>query len=357
MESMVEALDKKFWNGKRVFITGNTGFKGSWLCALLGMLGAEIKGYSLEPPTMPSMYELIRADEWVQEVKGDVRDLSKLQYELEVWKPEIVFHLAAQPLVRESYLRPADTYEINVMGTVNILEAVRNYGNLRAFINITTDKVYENKEWVWPYRENDALGGYDPYANSKACSELATAAYRSSFFDSEDSPTGICTARAGNVIGGGDWACDRLIPDCVRAAMEGKPIIIRNPDAIRPWQHVLEPLTGYLKLAEKLYSEKLYSGNWNFGPGDDGCINVRKVVERFCSNWPGSSYKVIHNNSFHETNFLKLDSSKSRTRIGWRPSWTLEKSIDMTVEWYKAYFEKQDLRDITIKQIKVFFNE
>ena len=280
-------MNKDFWKGKKVLVTGHTGFKGSWLCLLLSSLGANVAGYSLRPPTSPSLFELCHIDRLVTTRYADIRDLNTLQATILEEKPEIIIHMAAQPLVRASYLNPVETFEINIMGTVNLLEAVRNALHkgipIKAVINVTTDKCYENKEWLWGYRENDALGGYDPYSNSKACSELVTDAYRKSFFHVENYESHsvvIATVRAGNVIGGGDWAADRLIPDCIRTLLEGEKIKIRNPYAIRPWQHVLDPLSGYLLLAEKLYADgTLYSEGWNFGPDDDGRENSRVGCE------------------------------------------------------------------------------
>jgi CDP-glucose 4,6-dehydratase len=353
-------IDRKFWKGKQVFITGHTGFKGSWLCLWLSRLGADVTGYALEPPTKPSLFELAKVNKLVTSVRGDVRNGKKLAACLREAKPDIVFHLAAQPLVRDSYLRPVDTYETNVMGTVNILEAIRLHGGtVRAFVNVTTDKVYENRENRRAYKESEPLGGFDPYSNSKACSELVTAAYRSSFFNPDDykkHKVAIATARAGNVIGGGDWAMDRIVPDCIKAIMAGKPVVVRNPHAIRPWQHVLEPLSGYLCLAEKLYKGgPKYNGSWNFGPAGRDCWSVEDLVRSICRLWsPKARFNIAKVKGPHEASFLKLDCSRARSRLGWRPRWNLEKALSSTVEWYKAYFLEKDMREICYNQIEEF---
>lgn len=353
-------IDNKFWKRKRVFITGHTGFKGSWLCLWLHGLGAKITGYSLDPPTDPSLFNLAKVNKLITSIKGDVRDGKKLVKCLSDAKPEIVFHLAAQPLVRDSYKLPVDTYAINVMGTVNILEAIRLHGHtVRAFVNITTDKVYENRECLWAYQENEPLGGYDPYSNSKACSELVTAAYRNSYFNPADYKKhriAVATARAGNVIGGGDWAMDRIVPDCIRAILAGKPIIVRNPHSIRPWQHVLEPLSGYLCLAEKLYIDgPKYSESWNFGPNDHDCKTVEYLVKTICAKW-GSEVKFSNAKiqGPHEAPFLKLDCSKAHAQLGWRPHWNLEKALAETVAWHKACALKRDVKEMCFKQIDEF---
>lgn len=353
-------MNKSFWNKKKVFITGHTGFKGSWLCLWLNRLGANVTGYSLKPPTIPSLFKLADVEKLVTSVIGDVRDGKKLKKCLSDAKPEIVFHLAAQSRVRDSYKVPVDTYEINIMGTVNILEAIRVYGNtVRAFVNVTTDKVYENHELARGYRENEPLGGYDPYSNSKACSELVTAAYRTSFFNPADytkHKVAIATARAGNAIGGGDWATDRIIPDCIRAIRARRPVIIRNPHAIRPWQHVLEPLTGYLCLAEKLLKDgPTYAESWNFGPVDNDCKPVEYLVKAICRQWgPEALFTFAKVKGPHEAAFLKLDCSKAHARLGWRPRWNLEKALSATIEWYKACASKRDAKELCLKQIDEF---
>jgi CDP-glucose 4,6-dehydratase len=352
--------DNIFWHGKKVFITGHTGFKGSWLCLWLNRLGAKVTGYSLEPPTNPSLFELAKVNKLVKSIKGDVRNGKKLSACLSNAKPEIVFHLAAQPLVRDSYKFPVDTYGINVMGTVNILEAIRLHGDtVRAFVNITTDKVYENRESLWAYKESEPLSGFDPYSNSKACSELVTAAYRNSYFNPTDykmHKVAIATARAGNVIGGGDWATDRIVPDCIRAILSGRTIIVRNPHAIRPWQHVLEPLSGYLLLAEMLWKDgSKYAEGWNFGPVDEDCKAVEFLVKTICTQWGSNArFSLAKSKGPHEASFLKLDCSKALAGLGWRPHWNLEKALSATVAWYKAYASKRDVKEMCFKQIDEF---
>jgi CDP-glucose 4,6-dehydratase len=348
-----------FYRGKKVFITGHTGFKGSWLCLWLHALGAEVRGYALDPPTNPSLFELCKINQLVQSTIADVRDGSSLTKAMLAAQPEIVIHMAAQPLVRDSYKIPVETYAINVMGTVNLFEAVRACKTVKAVINVTTDKCYENKEWIWGYRENEPLGGYDPYSNSKACSELVTSAYRSSFFNPRDHAThgvGVASARAGNVIGGGDWATDRLIPDCIRAILEKKKVIIRNPEAIRPWQHVLEPLSGYLALAQKLYEDgPRYSEAWNFGPDDSDAKPVEWLVRQLCSKWENNaSYTIDQGKHLHEAHYLKLDCSKAETELGWHPQWDLEKALNSIIEWTKVYAAQKDVAAMCRKQIQEY---
>jgi CDP-glucose 4,6-dehydratase len=353
-------IDQIFWLDKRVFITGHTGFKGSWLCLWLSRLGAKVTGYALDPPTNPSLFKLARVDKLITSIIGDVRDNKKLAKCLSEAKPAIVFHLAAQPLVRDSYKIPVDTYSINVLGTVGILEAIRLHGDsVRAFINITTDKVYENRERLRAYRENEPLGGYDPYSNSKACSELVTASYRNSYFNTDaynKHKIAVATARAGNVIGGGDWAADRIVPDCIKAILANKPIIVRNPHAIRPWQHVLEPLSGYLCLAEKLCKDgPKYAESWNFGPVDRDCKTVGYLVKTICEQWgTKAKYSLAKNKGPHEASFLKLDCSKAHARLGWSPHWNLEKALSATVAWYETYSLKGDVKEMCFKQIDEF---
>ncbi len=351
-----------FYKDKKVFITGHTGFKGSWLCLWLHSLGAKVIGYALNPPTDPSLFELCRIDELVQSTIADVRDGVSLTNAMLAAKPDIVIHMAAQPLVRDSYKIPVETYATNVMGTVNLFEATRHCKTVKAMINVTTDKCYENKEWVWGYRENEPLGGYDPYSNSKACSELVTSAYRSSYFNPKDHAThgvGVASARAGNVIGGGDWASDRLVPDCIRAILKDEKVIIRNPQAIRPWQHVLEPLAGYLMLAQKLYEDgPRYSEAWNFGPDDSDAKPVEWLVKELCAKWgDNASYALDRGKHPHEAHYLKLDCSKAKTVLGWRPLWDLEKAIDSIIEWTKAYAGKRDVTAACMKQIEDYANE
>jgi CDP-glucose 4,6-dehydratase len=349
-------MNKEFWLKKRVFITGHTGFKGSWLCLWLSSLGAEVTGYALNPPSEPSLFNLCNIQELISSIKGDVRDYSFLHKSIRAAEPEIIIHMAAQSLVRDSYINPVETYAINVMGTVNILESVRYAEGVKVVINVTTDKCYENKEWLWGYRENEPLGGYDPYSNSKACSELVTASYKSSFFNPEKYDIhgiAVASARAGNVIGGGDWAKDRLIVDCINALLQGEKIRVRNPHAIRPWQHVLEPLSGYLTLSEKLYCKGVeFAEGWNFGPDESAAKSVGWIVERFCQKWPGSKgYCVEKGEHPHEANYLKLDCSKAKNRLNWYPKWNLEKTIDAILEWTVDYKDQKDPRESCLSQI------
>lgn len=349
-------MNSEFWHGKKVFLTGHTGFKGSWLSLWLQSLGARVTGYALEPPTDPSLFELARIGELVHSVIADVRDQGRLQAEMEKAGPDIVIHMAAQPLVRDSYKIPVETYAVNVMGTVHLLEAVRHCPSVRAVVNVTTDKVYENREWAWGYRENEPFGGYDPYSNSKACSELVTSAYRSSYFNAKDygrHRVAVASARAGNVIGGGDWATDRLVPDCLRAILAGEEILIRNPLAIRPWQHVLEPLSGYLQLAERLYADgPSFAEGWNFGPFDEDAQSVEWIVQRLCQSWgEGAGYRLDIGDHPHEAHYLKLDISKSRADLNWRPRWNLETSLEKIVAWTRAYQCGSDLREVSLRQI------
>jgi CDP-glucose 4,6-dehydratase len=346
----------EFWQGKKVFMTGHTGFKGSWLCLWLSQLGADVTGYALEPPTDPSLFELARVGELVDSCIADVRDLERLKTEMLKASPDVVIHMAAQPLVRDSYRIPVETYSINVMGVVHLLEAVRSCPNVKAVVNVTTDKCYENREWIWGYRENEPLGGFDPYSNSKGCSELVTASYRSSFFNPgrfAEHGVGLASARAGNVIGGGDWAGDRLIPDIIRAILAGDPVRIRNPHAIRPWQHVLEPLSGYLALAQRLYEDGAeYAESWNFGPADEDARPVEWIVQRMCRQWgAGARYEIDDGDHPHEAHYLKLDCSKARSGLGWHPRWNLEKALDSIIGWTQSYRSGDDLQKICLEQI------
>lgn len=352
-------IDKEFWLEKKVFITGHTGFKGSWLCLWLNSLGAKVTGYALPAPTQPSLFELCKVEEVMTSVLGDVRDGESLQKAMFAAQPEIVIHMAAQALVRDSYKNPVDTYGINVMGTVHVLEAVRTCKSVKAVVNVTTDKCYENKEWAWGYRENEPMGGYDPYSNSKACAELITASYRSSFFNPKDYAqhgVGVATARAGNVIGGGDWAADRLIPDCINALLNHEKIVIRNPNAIRPWQHVLEPLSGYLLLAQRLYEQgELFSEGWNFGPNDNDAKPVDWIVEKMCAKWgKNATYVVDQGIHPHEAHYLKLDCSKAKGKLNWQPSWDLEQALQKIIEWVHGYDEQQNMRNICLRQIQEY---
>lgn len=352
-------IDTNFWNGKKVFITGHTGFKGSWLCLWLHRMNARISGYALHPPTNPSLFHLAKVDQFMKSTIADIRDADLLTNTMVAEQPNIVIHMAAQPLVRDSYKIPVETYATNVMGTVNLLEAVRHCKSVRAVINVTTDKCYENKEWVWAYRENEALGGYDPYSSSKACSELVTSAYRNSFFNPEHYAkhrVGLASVRAGNVIGGGDWAIDRLIPDCIRAILKGETVLIRNPFAVRPWQHVLEPLSGYMILAQKLYKDGVeYAQAWNFGPDERDAETVEWVVRNLCAKWKrGATYKVDDGLHPHEAHYLKLDCSKSKSGLGWFPKWSLGKALDSIVEWTEEYQNNGDIREVCNKQIEEY---
>ena len=342
---------QEFYKGRKVFVTGHTGFKGSWLCHLLCYLGAEVTGYSDAPPTDPSIYELTNLADRVHSVIGDVRDLEKLKQTMREASPEVVLHLAAQPIVRESYRNPVYTYETNVMGTVNILEAVRATESVRSFLNVTTDKVYCNREWEWGYRENDPLDGYDPYSNSKSCSELVTHSYEKSFFG--DGRCAISTARAGNVIGGGDFAADRIIPDCVRSALCGREIVVRNPYSTRPYQHVLEPLCAYLLIAMRQFEDGRYAGCYNVGPDDRDCVTTGELTDLFCRAWgDGCTWVNRHDGGPHEANFLKLDCSKIRHVFGWKSVWRVSEAVKRTVEWSRDYEAGKDVSVIMREQIE-----
>jgi len=355
----MEKFDISFYKEKRVFITGHTGFKGSWLCKMLSNAGAVVTGYSLNPPTSPSLFEIAGLAEEIHSVIGDIRDYVSLKSAFDKAQPDIVLHLAAQPIVRDSYRDPSYTYETNVMGTVNILECVRNSNSVKSFLNVTTDKVYLNKEWEWGYRENEELDGYDPYSNSKSCSELVTHSYKRSFFTDKDSKPiiPISTARAGNVIGGGDFAKDRIIPDCVRAAQKKADIIVRNPYSIRPYQHVLEPLYAYLLIAAKQYEDSSYAGWYNVGPDDVDCLQTGALVDLFVREW-GNGMKWInkYDRGPHEANFLKLDCSRLKTTFGWYPHWNVDKAIEKVVEWSKCWIEGCDVRICMDKEIEEFLS-
>jgi len=352
---------KSIYKNRKVLITGHTGFKGSWLTILLNWLGAEVYGYALEPPTNPSFFDLANIKELTTSHISDIRDLGAIKKVVKNTQPEIVIHMAAQPLVRDSYIRPVETYETNVMGTVNLLEACRYSDSVRAIVNITTDKCYDNKEWHWGYREDDSIGGYDPYSNSKGCSELVSSAFRNSFYNPKNySIHGVlvASARAGNVIGGGDWAKDRLIPDFIRAISNGETLKIRSPFAIRPWQHVLEPLAGYLILAGRLYSgDESFANGWNFGPDDSDAKNVEWITRNLCELWgEGANYEIDKNPQPHEANYLKLDCSKAKAELGWFPNWNILKALEAVVEWNKSWQYGANMLQVTIKQIEKYFN-
>lgn len=346
--------DLSFYKGKRVLITGHTGFKGSWLTRILENAGAEVVGYSLEPETAPALFNLAHVEEGMLHSEiGDVRDLEKLLWIFNCYKPEIVFHLAAQPIVRTSYEKPVETFDINVMGTVNVLEAVRRTGTTKSVLNVTTDKVYKNKEWYWGYRECEELGGYDPYSSSKAVSEEVTRSYINSFWKND--VVRVSTARAGNVIGGGDFAKDRIIPDCVRAAMDKTDIFVRNPNSVRPFQHVLEPLFAYLLIAKMQQKDAKHVGNYNVGPDETDCVTVGKIATMFCDSWQdGIKWTTKAIDGPHEANFLKLDCSKIKSELGWSPTWNIEKAIEKTVEFSKIYATGGDVSSCMNKQICEF---
>ena len=345
-------MEKSFWQGKRVFLTGDTGFKGAWLSLWLHKLGAVVKGYALDPLTQPSLYKIANISKIQEHIDGDIRDYEKLQQELTNFQPEIVFHLAAQALVRESYQNPLYTYETNVMGTANLLEAVRKTASVKAVLIITTDKCYENKEWHWAYRENDRLGGHDPYSNSKACTELVVDSYRKSFLKEKN--IAVATARAGNVIGGGDWSKDRLIPDCLRSIKNKEKIVIRSPKAVRPWQHVLEPLAGYLNLAQRLYKEgQVWAEAWNFGPDEASTICVEEIVKHLCCEFV-AEYEIKVDDIMHEATLLKLDCAKAKTKLNWQPKLTIQQALNLTTKWYQYYWSEDNVEKLMFKQIEEY---
>lgn len=350
-------MNPSFWRGKRVFLTGHTGFKGGWMSLWLQSLGADVTGFALAPPTQPNLFEEARVGAGMRSILGDVRDLAALQAAMQVAQPEIVIHMAAQPLVRDSYQNPVETYSTNVMGTVHLLESVRRSPGVKAVVNITTDKCYENREWIWGYRENEPMGGHDPYSNSKGCAELVSAAYRASFFNEANHSQHGCsvaTARAGNVIGGGDWAKDRLIPDILKGFEQGQPVQIRHPDAVRPWQHVLEPLRGYFTLAQRLYEQgPSFAEGWNFGPNDEDARPVGWIASRMVDMWgaPDAAWKATPGEHPHEANTLKLDISKARARLGWHPALDLEGALQLTVQWTRQRQAGANVRQTTLAQI------
>jgi len=352
-------MNPVFWQGKRVLLTGHTGFKGSWLSLWLQSMGAQLTGYALAPPTSPSLFEIAEVGKGMTSVIGDIRDLAKLQAVFAEHRPEIVIHMAAQPLVRYSYQNPVETYSTNVMGTVHLLEAVRNTPGVKAVVNITTDKCYENREWVWGYRENEPMGGFDPYSNSKGCAELVSAAYRSSFFNADTyAQHGVATAtvRAGNVIGGGDWAQDRLIPDILAAFEQGRKVDIRNPNAIRPWQHVMEPLRGYLTLAEQLFEHgPSFGEGWNFGPNDEDANPVGWIVEQMAALWGADAqWQVDTGDHPHEAHYLKLDISKARSRLDWHPALRLKDALALIIDWSKQRAAGANMRQLTLSQLQAY---
>jgi CDP-glucose 4,6-dehydratase len=346
-------IDQEFWKGRRVFLTGHTGFKGSWLSLWLFSLGAEVKGYALNPPTSPSLFNEAKIDSIIDSQIADIRDQDTLHESMTEFNPDILIHMAAQPLVRYSYDAPIETYEVNVIGTAKVLEVARSCSNLRAIVNITTDKCYENDGRAEGYKENDPMGGYDPYSSSKGCAELVASSYRRSFLQDQD--IGIASVRAGNVIGGGDWADDRLIPDILRSFENNKPVVIRNPKATRPWQHVLEPLSGYLVLAQNLYKDqKKYSEGWNFGPNEKDVQPVDWILDKIISKWPDSSWKLDSDSSPHEAGFLKLDISKAKSRIGWSPVWELSQTLEKIVSWHQAWLNKEDMQVVCLTEIEEY---
>lgn len=347
-------MNAEFWCDKTVLITGHTGFKGGWLTLWLQQMGARVHGYALAPNTTPNLFtEANVVDTLSGHMIADIRDAEALNTAMANVQPEIVLHLAAQPLVRYSYEEPVETFSTNVMGTVNLFEAIRKVNSVRAVVNVTTDKCYENREWVWPYREEEAMGGHDPYSSSKACSEIVTAAYRRSFLAEQG--VAVASARAGNVIGGGDWSEDRLVPDFLKAMDAKQPLLIRSPNAIRPWQHVLEPLSGYITLAENLYLQPgEYAEAWNFGPADDDAQTVQWIVEQLVATTPGAAWRVDGMPQLHEANYLKLDSSKARSKLDWKPQWNLSVALEKTVEWHTAWRNGHNMRQVTLSQIQTY---
>ncbi|WP_409261689.1 CDP-glucose 4,6-dehydratase [Pseudomonas putida] len=351
-------LSAAFWDDKRVLVTGHTGFKGSWLVLWLQSLGAKVTGFALDPSTEPSLFELARIGEGIDDRRGDVRDLGVLLELVAEVQPEIVLHLAAQPLVREGYRDPLGTYSTNVMGTLNLLEAIRQVGGVRACVVVTTDKVYANQEWAWPYRENEALGGHDPYSSSKACCEILAQSYAASFFPAQrhaEHGLSLATARAGNVLGGGDFSPERLIPDVLKAWSAGEPVTLRFPQAVRPWQHALEPLAGYLQLAAGLYEQgQRFAGAWNFGPGDDDMCSVGEVVQLLAGQWPQAPGVNFEKSDLHEAGLLRLDSSRARQLLAWRPRWSLNECLERTLGWHLAWQKGMDMRAVSLTQLSLY---
>lgn len=352
----MQGVNPEFWQGKRVFLTGHTGFKGSWLSLWLQSMGAVVHGLALRPPTTPALFNEARVDSGMDSRIGDIRDYGTVIKAMRTCRPDIIIHMAAQPLVRYSYQAPVETYSTNIMGTLHVLEAARNVGTAKAIVNVTTDKCYENKDWLWGYREDEPMGGHDPYSNSKGCSELITSAYRRSFF--RQSGTALASARAGNVIGGGDWAADRLVPDILRAFETAQPVIIRNPQSTRPWQHVLEPLSGYLMLSERLYTYgQIYAEGWNFGPHDEDARPVQWIVEHMVNVWGnGASWQLDGGNNPHEARYLKLDISKAKAKLGWEPRWGLAKALASITDWHHHWLTKSGVQAKCLQQINDYQN-
>ena len=348
-------VNADFWRGKRVFLTGHTGFKGSWISLWLQSMGTEVHGLALEPPTIPNLFTVAQvARGMASHTIGDIRDLARVKNAMQANQPEIVIHMAAQPLVRLSYAEPVETYATNVMGTVHVMEAARHTSSVKAIVVVTTDKCYDNKGWIWGYREDEPMGGHDPYSNSKGCAELATSAYRRSFLQGQGKA--VASARAGNVIGGGDWAADRLVPDILRAFEQNQPVVIRSPNATRPWQHVLEPLSGYLSLAEQLYTEgQAFAESWNFGPNDDDARAVQWIVEQMVQIWGhGASWQQDGGIHPHEANYLKLDISKAKYRLGWQPRWPLGTALKHIGTWHQAWLAHEDMQQLCLRQIQQY---
>jgi len=346
-------IDQNFWQGKRVFLTGHTGFKGSWLSLWLSSLGAEVKGYALNPPTAPSLFNEARVSSIIDSQIGDIREQDTLHESMTKFNPDILIHMAAQPLVRYSYDEPIETYEVNVIGTAKVLEVARSCPNVKSIVNITTDKCYENDGRSEGYKEEDAMGGYDPYSSSKGCAELVTSSYRRSFL--QEQGVGLASVRAGNVIGGGDWADDRLIPDILRSFEKNEPVIIRNPKATRPWQHVLEPLSGYLVLAQKMYRDQnKYAEGWNFGPNEQDVKSVDWILNKMIAKWPNSSWELDSSSNPHEANFLQLDISKAESKLGWKPIWELSHTLEKIIDWHQAWINKEDMQTVCLSEIKAY---
>lgn len=351
-------VNPSFWKGKKVFLTGHTGFKGSWLSLWLQDMGAIVKGYALEPNTKPNLFTEAKVGQYMDSEIGDITDLKHITDSMIAFNPEVLIHMAAQPLVRLSYQEPVLTYATNVMGTVNVLEAARKCDNLKAIVSVTTDKCYENKEWAWGYRENEPMGGHDPYSSSKGCVELVTAAYRKSFFN-ENNSAFLASARAGNVIGGGDWSDDRLIPDILKAFEKNEHVIVRNPMSTRPWQHVLEPLSGYLVLAQHLYEDgSTYAEGWNFGPKDEDCKPVSWILDKMVAKWgKGAAWELDKNNNPHEAGYLKLDCSKAAMQLNWRPKWNLEDTLESIINWHQHYLSGKNIKEQCLLEIAKYQKE